>query len=167
MTDTTIKIAESSKQVVNNPQKSGANPATHKSITMPASTLLVPLTSSKKLAAIRKQSQSVHALEKKPVPSSQTRLSGQHKDTNELLTEAQEQINARINQLMAIYPQGRKNKMFAIKYGTPESIKQMTIKTIFTRLAMVKPKNFTLIESLDYFGNATLQGEKLNSDRNT
>lgn len=156
MTDITVKIAESSKQEVYNPQKSAVIRSDTKSMTMPASSLLVPLTSSKKLAAIRKQSQSVQALEKKPVPNSQIKLSGQHKDTDALLVEAQEQINAKINELMAIYPKGRKNKMFAIKYGTPESIKQMTLKAIFTRLAMVKPKNFAAIENLDYFGNATL-----------
>ncbi|UOA08974.1 hypothetical protein [Methylobacter sp. S3L5C] len=156
MTDITIKTTESSKQVVNSRQKPDTSRADQKIIAMPASSFLVPLTSSKKLAAIRKQSQSVQVLEKKPVPSSQIKLSGQHKDTDALLVEAQEQINAKINELMAIYPQGRKNKMFAIKYGTPESIKQMTIKAIFTRLAMVKPKNFAAIENLDYFGNATL-----------
>jgi hypothetical protein len=67
---------------------------------------------------------------------------------------------------MTLYPPGMKNKMFAIKYGTPESIKQMTMKAIFTRLNMVKPKKFTLIESLDYYGNDTTQIEISNPDRN-
>jgi hypothetical protein len=31
----------------------------------------------------------------------------------------------------------------------------MNMKAIFTRLAIIKPKKFTLLESLDYFGNDT------------
>lgn len=129
------------------------------------SSLLVPLTKSKKLAAIRKQSQSLQLIEKNPVQSSQIRPSGLHKEDG-LLTETQEQIDTKINELMALYPSGKKNKMFALKYGAPESIKQMTMKAIFTRLNMVKPKKFTLIESLDYFGNDTTQIEISNPDRN-
>jgi hypothetical protein len=56
---------------------------------------------------------------------------------------------------MALYPPGNKNKMFTLRYGSPESIKQMNMKAIFTRLNIVKPKKFALIESLDYFGNDT------------
>jgi hypothetical protein len=150
----------------NDPQKSATTRPDKKSMTLPESSLLVPLTSSKKLAAIRKQSQALPAIEKKQLPSHQIRFSGQHKEAQELLTEAQEQINAKINELMAIYPQGRKNKLFAIKYGSPESIKQMTIKAIFTRLAMIKPPKFVPIESLDYFGNEKLKVEIINSDQN-
>ena len=53
---------------------------------------------------------------------------------------------------MARYPPGKKNKMFALKYGSPESIKKMAMKAIFTHLNMVKLNKFALIESLDYFG---------------
>ena len=70
--------------------------------------------------------------------------------------EAREQINAKIDEIMAIYPPGKKNKMFTLRYGSPESIKQMNIKAIFTHLNIVKPKKFALIESLDYSGNHTL-----------
>ena len=155
-----------SKQALNDPQKSAITRSDKKSMALPESSLLVPLTNSKKLTAIRKQSQALQTIEKKPVRSHQIRFSGQYKEAGELLTEAQEQINAKINELMASYPQGRKNKMFAIKYGSPESIKQMTIKAIFTRLAMLKPPKFVPIESLDYFGNETLQVEILNSNQN-
>jgi hypothetical protein len=158
-----IRGAELSKQTLNNQQKPGIISPEKKSMTISESSLLVPLTKSKKLATIRKQSQTI---EKNPVQSGEIRLSGQYKETGGLLTEAQDQINTKINELMALYPPGKKNKMFALKYGAPESIKQMTMKAIFTRLNMVKPKKFTLIESLDYFGNDTTQIEISNPDRN-
>ncbi|MGZ8947411.1 MAG: hypothetical protein ACXW1W_18555 [Methylococcaceae bacterium] len=151
-----------SKQTLNNQQKPGII-SPEKSMIISESSLLVPLTKSKKLTAIRKQSQTI---EKNPVQSGEIRLSGQYKETGGLLTEAQEQINTKINELMTLYPSGMKNKMFAIKYGAPESIKQMTMKAIFTHLVIVKPKKFALIESQDYFGNDTTQIEISNPDRN-
>jgi len=161
-----IRGAELSKQTVNNQQKPGIISPEKKGMTISESSLLVPLTKSKKLATIRKQSQALQTIVKNPVQNDEIRFSALHKEAGELLTEAQEQINTKINQLMALYPPGKKNKMFALKYGTPESIKQMTMKAIFTRLNIVKPKKFALIESLDYFGNDTTQIEISNPDRN-
>ena len=66
-----------------------------------------------------------------------------------------EYANAKIDEIMASYAHGKQNKLFALRYGAPESIKQMSMKAIFTHLGLVKPKNFALIESLDFFGNAT------------
>jgi hypothetical protein len=161
-----IRGAELSKQTLNNQQKPGIISPEKKSMTISESSLLVPLTKSKKLTTIRKHSQSLQPIEKNPVQSDEVRFSALHKEADGLLTEVQEQINTKINQLMALYPPGKKNKMFALKYGAPESIKQMTMKAIFTRLNMVKPKKFKLIESLDYFGNDTTQIEISNPDRN-
>ena len=67
-------------------------------------------------------------------------------------------------EIMSIYPPVKKNKMFTLRYGSPESIKQMTMKGIFTHLGLVKPRKFALIESLDYFGNDTLS-KKAGSSR--
>jgi len=98
----------------------------------------VPLAKSKKLAAIRKQSQSLQAIEKNPVQSGEIAISGLNKEASGLLKEAQEQINARIDEIIALYPPGKKNKMFALKYGSPESIRQMAMKAIFARLNIIK-----------------------------
>jgi hypothetical protein len=62
------------------------------------------------------------------------------------------------------YPPGKNNKLFTLRYGSPESIKKMTMKAIFTHLGLVKPKKFKLIESLDYFGNDT-QSQKAGSSQ--
>lgn len=144
-----------SKKEINNPQKSGVISHGKESSAISENTLLVPLAKSKKLAAIRKQSQAQQTLEKNPVPSAKIPSSGLNKEVNLLLKEAQEQINAKINEIMASYPPGKKNKMFTLRYGSPESIKQMTMKAIFTHLGLLKFKKFALIENLDYFGTDT------------
>ena len=64
-------------------------------------------------------------------------------------------LNAKIDEIMVSYPPGKKNKIFTLRYGSPESIKQMNMNAIFTLLNMFKPKKLALIESLDYFGNDT------------
>lgn len=146
-----------SEPVLNNPKKSAA--ISHAIVS--ESRLLVPLTQSKKLAAIRKQSQALQTLEKKPAPT--TKIAAElNKDINGLLNDAQERVNAKINELMALYPPGKKNKMFALKYGSPDHLKQINLKAVFTRLAIDKPKKFALIQHLDYFGNATTPVEVVN-----
>ena len=142
-----------SEQELNHPKKSGSISSEGIGIYISESSLLMPLTKSKKLAAIRKQSQSQQSIVDNTVPSNEIAFSGLNKEVSGLLQEAQDQINAKIHEIMALYPPGKKNKMFALKYGSPESIKQMNMKTSFARLNIVKPKKFALIENLDYFGN--------------
>ena len=143
------------KQELNNTQKSGVTRHDKENFAISESSFLVPLGKSKKLAALRKQSQVLQAIEKNPVQTDEVLSSGQNKEVNVLLKEAREQIDAKIAELMASYPPGKKNKLFALRYGSPESIKQMAMKTIFIRLGLVKPKRFALMESLDFFGTDT------------
>jgi len=153
-----------SKQEQNNSYKSGSISQGKKSVAISENSLLVPLTKSKKLAAIRKQSHSQQTIEKNPVQSDVTTSSGLNKEVNGLLKEAREQINAKIDEIMASYPPGKKNKMFTLRYGSLESIKQMAMKAIFKHLNIAKHKNFALIENLDYFGNDT-QAKKTGSSQ--
>ena len=146
-----------STQELNHQQKSGVSSHDEKSVAISESSLLVPLAKSKKLAALRTQSQALQTIEKNPVQRDVIPSSGQNKEVNGLLKAAQAQINAKIDELMACYPPGKKNKMFTLRYGSPESIKQKTMKTIFTQLGLVKPKKFALIENLDYFGNGKMK----------
>jgi hypothetical protein len=141
-----------SKQKPNNPALISHD---EKCAAISESSLLVPLAKSKKLAALRKQSQALQSIEKNPVQRGEIAFSGQNKEASGLLKAAREQINAKIDEIMASYAHGKQNKLFALRYGAPESIKQMSMKAIFTHLGLVKPKNFALIESLDFFGNAT------------
>ncbi|MFA5920669.1 MAG: hypothetical protein WC856_05195 [Methylococcaceae bacterium] len=153
-----------SKQELNNPQQSGVISHDEKRVATSENRLLVPLAKSNKLAAIRKRSQSLQTINKNPVQSDEIPSSGLNKEVNGLLKEAREQINAKIIEILASYPSGKKNKMFTLRYGSPESIKQMSIKAIFKHLAIVKQKRFALIDSLDYFGNDTLS-KKAGSSR--
>lgn len=144
-----------SKTELDKPQQSGVISHDEESIAISESGLLVPLTKSKKLAVIRKRSQSLHTVEINPVHSDEIPVPGLNKEVNKLLNDAREQINAKINEIMALYPPGKKNKMFTLRYGSPESIKQMNMKAIFTHLHIAKAGKFALIENLDYFGNDT------------
>ena len=144
-----------SKQKFNNPHKSGVINYAKESTTISESSLLVPLGKSKKLAAIRKQLQAPQTIEINPVLCDEIPSSGQSKEMSALLKAAQDQINVKIDEIMSSYPPGKKNKMFTLRYGSPESIKQMTMKGIFNHLSLVKPKKFALIENLDYFGTDT------------
>jgi len=144
-----------SKQELNNSHKSGSISHDEKSLVISESSLLVPLAKSKKLSAIRKQLQVPQTIEKNPVLCDEIPSSGQSKEMSALLKAAQDQINVKIDEIMSSYPPGKKNKMFTLRYGSPESIKQMTMKGIFNHLSLVKPKKFALIENLDYFGTDT------------
>ena len=122
----------------------------------------MPLAKGKKLAAIRQQSHSQQTIEKNLVQPDEIPSSGLNKEVNGFLKEAREQVNAKIDGIMASYPPGKKNKLFTLRFGSPESIKQITIKAIFSHLKIVKPKRFAMIESLGYFGNDT-QSKKTGS----
>ena len=141
-----------SKQTLNDAQKSGIISHAGESVTIFESGLLVPLAKSKKLAAIRNRSQSLQTIKINALQRSEIQSSGLNKEVSGLLTEARDQIDAKIAEIMACYPPGKKNKMFALKYGSPESIKKMAMKAIFIHLNMVKPRKFAPIENLDYFG---------------
>jgi hypothetical protein len=144
-----------SKQELNNSHKSGSISHDEKSLVISESSLLVPLAKSKKLSAIRKQLQVPQTIEKNPVLCDEIPSSGQSKEVSALLKAAQEQINAKIDEIMSSYPPGKKSKMFTLRYGSLESIKQMNMKGLFTHLGLLKPKKFALIENLDYFGTDT------------
>ncbi|MDD5268521.1 MAG: hypothetical protein PHO08_15575 [Methylococcales bacterium] len=107
---------------------------------------------SKKLAVFRNRSQSLQTIKTNALQRSEIPPSGLNEEVSGLLTEARDQIDAKIAEIMARYPPGKKNKMFALKYGSLERIKKMTMKNIFTHLNIVKLNKFALIESLDYFG---------------
>jgi hypothetical protein len=118
-----------------------------------ADSLLVPLTKSKKLAAIRARTLTKQSNTKINFENNSLRSPTFNKERKTLLEAARNQINTRINEILTSYPPGKQNRMFTIRYGSPESIKQMNLNVIFSRLKIAKPKNFALIENLDYFGN--------------
>ena len=123
--------------------------------TIVQSNLLVPLTKSNKLASFRKQSHPLLSSEKDQAGIDARISQRLNKETSHLLREAQEQITTIINTMMALYPSAKKNKLFSLKYGSPESIKQLSIADIFSTLKVTKPKQFKPIENLNFFGDQT------------
>jgi hypothetical protein len=83
-----IRDAELSKQTLNNQQKPGIISPEKKSKTISEISLLVPLTKSKKLATIRKQSQSLQPIKKNPVQSDEIAFSGPNKEASELMQKS-------------------------------------------------------------------------------
>lgn len=128
-------------------------PKTRQKISLSESPTLVPLAKSKKLAALRQQAQAAQPVVLKHTHKDR-HLAARSDDTETLLATARARIDARIDELMAAYPQGKQKKLFALRYGTPDSIKHKTIKAIFVQLQITGLKAFTKVEGLDYFGRA-------------
>ena len=108
-----------SRQTLNDPQKSGIISHAGENVAISETSLLVPLAKSKKLAAIRNWSQALQTIKTNTLQRSEIPSSGLNKEVSGLLTEARGQIDAKIAEIMARYPPGKKNKMFALKYGSP------------------------------------------------
>ena len=87
---------ELSNQELKNPQKSGVISHDEESVAISESSLLVPLTKSKKLAAIRKQSQSLQTIEKNPVQSDEIPSSRLNKEANGLLKSARQDFSRKL-----------------------------------------------------------------------
>ncbi|MCX7097508.1 MAG: hypothetical protein NTV43_06325 [Methylococcales bacterium] len=137
-----------------------------KTVTVSSSPLLVPLAKSKKLAALRDGLQQPLPMALPPKHNNAPLCPGLSKEANSLLTAAQEQIDLKIATIMATYPSGKQNKLFALRYGSPESIKKMPIKAIFAHLGLAKTKRYLAIENRDYFGTDTLKPPRPSSEPN-
>ncbi|NOS87570.1 MAG: hypothetical protein HOP34_03345 [Methylococcaceae bacterium] len=114
------------------------------------SPLLVPLAKSKKLAALRHSSQPPDV--QKPAPSPRV---PHGRGLHDSMAAAKIQVDARIAEIIAAYPQGKQQKLFALRYGTPESLRQMPFAAVFARLQIAKPAQFSHIAHLNYWGEDT------------
>ena len=88
---------------------------------------LISLGKSKRLAAMRQSV--VMRVEREVLPKN----SGINKKEDEI-QQARLAISLRIAEIKATYPQGRQNKLFALRYGSEEKIKQMGLQQLFTLL---------------------------------
>jgi len=94
-----------------------------------AANLVVDLGKSKRLAAIR-QSLSSAKTSDNPVKKQQPKL-----DKKELAIKvARDLISQKIAEIKASYPQGRQNKLFALRYGSEDGLQKMTLKELFAVL---------------------------------
>jgi len=95
--------------------------------------LVVGLGKSKRLAAMRQAIESkvnVEPIKSKVKPNL---------NKNEMaIQQARELITQKIAEIKATYPQGRQNKLFALRYGSVDKLNQMSLKQLFTLLKMTE-----------------------------
>ncbi len=87
---------------------------------------IVGLGKSKRLTAMR---QSIELRENKQVAHG---IPGNKKARQ--IQEVRIAIETEIARIKATYPQGRQNKLFALRYGTEQKIKQMSLQEMLTLL---------------------------------
>jgi hypothetical protein len=107
--------------------------------------LLVDSSKSKKLAAMANKLPTVlpRPLKAKILPDCQSELQ-----------QAQQLIDARIHDIMNSFPQGRRNKLFTIRFGSVAAIQALEIKAAFKRLGIDSHNlNMRLLASLNYHGD--------------
>ncbi len=122
-------------------------------ITIDERPLLVSAGKSKKLAAMMMR-QSAPILVPPPIIEKTDKFTDLKPAVAAELTRACTLIDNRIADIMASYPVGRCNKLFAIRYGTVTAIKALTIKAAFNTLNIDdKQINLRLIAGLDCHGN--------------
>ena len=95
--------------------------------------LVVGLGKSKRLAAMRQSIESkvnVEPLKTKVKPSA-------HKNET-AIQQARVLITQKIAEIKATYPQGRQNKLFALRYGSEDNLNQLSLKQLFTLLKMTE-----------------------------
>ncbi|WP_431067566.1 hypothetical protein [Methylotuvimicrobium sp.] len=121
-------------------------------IVLTEANLLVPQVKSKRLALLANQGLKTDRFEK-----SRDLIDGNEtieltQEVSVLLKNAVLTINRRIGEIKKRYPPGKQDKLFAIRYGDLEKLKQRRLKEIFELLDIEKPTKFNLIAELDYFG---------------
>lgn len=93
--------------------------------------LLVGLGKSKRLAAMRLSKEL--KVDIKPIKSKV------NLNQNEMaVRQARELITQKIAEIKAAYPQGRQNKLFALRYGTEDKLNQLSLRQLFTLLKITE-----------------------------
>lgn len=112
--------------------------------------LLVAHGQSKKLADMRKKLQPDCPVEAGALPGKQL-SAGLKPEVATELNKARKLIDDRINEIMRNFPEGKKNRLFSLRFGSVDALKTMNIKAAFKTLGiddnLVKMK---LIAALDF-----------------
>lgn len=114
--------------------------------------LLVPQVKSKRLASLAKQGLKTDCFEKSRGLIDKNATIESAQEVSVLLKNAVLTVNRRIDEIKKRYPSGKQDKLFAIRYGDLEKLRQRRLKEIFELLDIEKPPKFNLIAELDYFG---------------
>lgn len=128
------------------------NPSDRLKVSVTERSMLVSPWQSKKLADIRKKLQAETEALQLPQKPILTRLKP---EVATELSQAQKLIDARINEIMRSFPDGRKNKLFGIRYGSVASVKAASIKSAFKHLAIDATQvKIKLLADVNYHGDA-------------
>ncbi|MBL6985838.1 MAG: hypothetical protein ISR72_02135 [Methylobacter sp.] len=115
--------------------------------------LLVAHGQSKKLADIRKKLQPDLPVLAARSPEKQL-LPGLKPEVATELNKARTLIDARINQIMSGFPEGKKKRLFGFRFGSVDAIKSIAIEAAFKTLDiddnLVKMK---LLSGMNFHGN--------------
>jgi hypothetical protein len=69
------------------------------------------------------------------------------------LQQARQIIDDEIARIMSAYPEGRKNSLFKLRFGTLEEIRAMEVRAIFNLLKLdCRRANLNRLQKIDYFG---------------
>ena len=107
---------------------------------------IIGLGQSKRLAAMR---QSIEGRNDKQ--ESRPNKCGANKKDSEI-QQARDSIRQSITKIKASYPQGMKNKLFALRYGSDEKINQMSLQKLFALLG-IKEKLSKELAGLEFQEN--------------
>jgi hypothetical protein len=115
--------------------------------------LLVAHGQSKKLADIRKRLQPESPVAAPPLPDKQL-LAGLKPEVATELTKARQLIDDSINRIMKSFPEGKKNRLFAFRFGSVEAVKTISIKAAFKALGIADHLvNMKLLADMDSYGH--------------
>jgi len=95
--------------------------------------LVVGLGKSKRLAAMRQAIESKVNVE--PVKS---KIKPNLNKNETAIQQARELITQKIAEIKMTYPQGRQNKLFALRYGSEDKLNQLSLKQLFSLLKMTE-----------------------------
>ncbi|MGZ8095024.1 MAG: hypothetical protein ACXWTH_02860 [Methylosarcina sp.] len=87
-------------------------------------------------------------------PCNKRSLHGVKDETAIQWVKAREMMDCKINEIMSCLPEGKKNKLFNLRYGGINEIKHMKIKEAFQRLGLeAKQVKLGMLAGMDYYGN--------------
>jgi hypothetical protein len=69
------------------------------------------------------------------------------------LQRARQIIDDEITRIMSLFPEGRKNSLFKLRFGSLEEIRAMDIQAIFKLLKLdIRRANLNRLQKINYFG---------------
>ncbi len=134
-------------------KKISDKPTERQKVTVTERNLLLAHGQSKKLADMRKRLQPDLPVEAVALPGKQL-SAGLKPEVATELNKARTLIDARINEIMRSFPEGKQNKLFSFRFGSADALKTGTIKAVFMALGIdATLVNMKMIAALDFHGN--------------